>query len=151
MKNIKNFILEKLKITKDTKINDNTGLRDLSSVHVTHGLAIDMMFRSQSDEDKHFKKMEEYKKKGSKPERLLNSIKDKIKLMYRWYIAIKIDWLECAKVFRQGIIDRGYYNGDELDAFVMHKYENVLKNSKLPNVKEAVAKYLDEFKVKYNY
>ena len=150
MKNIKNFILEKLKINHASKVNDTSGLRDLSSTSIPNALQNDMYTKTPGEESTHYNKMEAYKKKGSKPIRLLNSIKDRKKLVYRWYVAIVINWLECAKVFRQGIIDRGYYNEDELDAYVLKRYNSSLKNSKVPNVKEAVEKYLQEYNVKFD-
>ena len=50
------------------------------------------------------------------------SIKDIQKLIARWYVAILIEWVECALVFRDEIINRGYTTEDELDAFVLQQY-----------------------------
>ena len=149
MKNIKNFILEKLKINHNTKINNSDdGLRDLSSVSIPNALHQDL-YATPGRESGHYKKMEAYQNKGSKPQRLLQDIKDKKKLLFRWRAAIELNWIECAKVFRQGIIDRGYYTGDELDAYILKKYNSTYKNS-FKNIKDGVEKYLQEYNVKYN-
>lgn len=150
MKQFIDYITEKLKINHSSKVNDNSGLRDLSSITVPQELLRDMTTKTPSEENAHYNKMEAYKKKGSKPIRLLNSIKDRKKLVYRWYVAIVLNWLECAKVFKQGIIDRGYYNEDELDAYILKRYNSYLKNSRVPNVTEAVEKYLQEYNVKFD-
>ena len=129
MKNIKNFILEKLKINHNTKINNSDdGLRDLSSVSIPNALHQDLY---------------------ATPGRESEDIKDKKKLLFRWRAAIELNWIECAKVFRQGIIDRGYYTGDELDAYILKKYNSTYKNS-FKNIKDGVEKYLQEYNVKYN-
>ena len=148
MIDITNFIIEKLKINSKSKVNNTSDLRDLSNVSIPHSLFEDLHFKSTSEEYSHYRKMDEYKRKGSNPVRLLNSIKDRKKLIVRWLIAINSDWLECAKVFRQGIIDRGYYTEDELDAYILKRY-NIHKNSH--DLAEKYLKYLNEFNVETEY
>ena len=150
MIDITNFIIEKLKINSKSKVNNISNLRDLSNVSILHSLFEDLYFKTPSEEHSNLKKMDEYKAKGSNPVRLLNSIKDHKKLIVRWFIAIQMDWPECARVFRQGIIDRGYYTEDELDAYILKRY-NIYKNRQSNNnraLAEKYLKYLNEFNVK---
>ena len=148
MKHFTNFILEKLKITTDTKVRTKNDFKDLSEVKIPGELYQDLMSKTPSEEATNHNKMAAYKKKGSKPTRLLGDIKNKKKLVSRWYIAITINWLECAKVFKQGIIERGYYSEDELDAYVLSKYKS-LKKYGLPNVIKGIEEYLDYYGIKY--
>ena len=92
--------------------------------------------------------MENYKKKGSNPNRLAKSIKDKTKLINRWHVAININWVDCAVVFRDEIIKRGYATADELDVYVLNRYNRYNKQF-TADVKENVEEYLDEINVKY--
>jgi hypothetical protein len=90
--------------------------------------------------------MSAYKDKGSKPKRLVNSIKDNSKLVMRWLVAIHIDWIDCALVFRDEIIDREILTAEELDAYVVKEY---LGAQNLKDQKETLEKYMDEIFIKY--
>ena len=150
MKHFIDFITEKLKINSKSKINSTSSLRDLSNVSIPQSLYADMQTKNPREYYRNNQKMEEYKKKGSSPVRLLNSIKDRGKLLNRWLIAIQMDWPECARVFRQGIIDRGYYTEDELDAYILKSYNINYKSTNIKStIKDCYINYLNEFNIKY--
>ena len=150
MKNIID-IIEGLKIGSKTKVNVKGPLRDVSSANIS-GIDKATRTKSPAQREAHWKKMEYYFNKKSDPKRLANSIKDDKKLLIRWEIAVAIGWLECATVFRQTIIDRGYYDEDQLDNYIVRNY-NIVKNSKNSTAIERCKnykEYLDEFNVKYD-
>lgn len=142
MKSVIEYIQEKLVFKKD---NYRTA-RELPTSGVdTTEISRTIRRETPSKEQAHYDKMEAYKKKGSNPKRLAKSIKDKTKLINRWYVAISINWIDCAILFRDEIVDRGYATEDELDVFILNKY-----NSGMGPAKESFEEYLDEINVKYD-
>lgn len=146
MKSVFEYIQEKLVFKKDnyrTARELPTNGVDITEISRTIGT------QTPAKEQAHYDKMEAYKKKGSDPKRLAKSIKDKTKLINRWHVAININWVDCAVVFRDEIIDRGYATADELDVYVLNRYNRYNKQF-TGNVKESVEEYLDEINVKYD-
>ena len=145
MKSVFEYIQEKLVFKKDNyrppRELPTSGV-DVSEISRTIGT------QSRAKEQAHYDKMENYKKKGSNPNRLAKSIKDKTKLINRWHVAININWVDCAVVFRDEIINRGYATADELDVYVLNRYNRYNKQF-TADVKENVEEYLDEINVKY--
>ena len=142
MKSVFEYIQEKLVFKKD---NYRTA-RELPTSGVdTTEISRTIGTQSLAKEQAHYDKMEAYKKKGSDPKRLAKSIKDKTKLINRWYVAIMINWIDCAVLFRDEIIDRGYATEDELDVHILNKYNNPMGHAK-----ESIEEYLDEINVKYD-
>ena len=146
MKSIIKFITEGLKVTGKSKVNNQSNLRDVSGANIGD-VSKYIWFKSPSEEAGHYNKMDMYFKKGSKPERLANSIKDQKKLMIRWYIAVTMGWLECAVTFRQHIIDRGYADEDQLDNYVLTRYKKLNGFNK---TREKMEEYFTELNVKYD-
>lgn len=142
MKSVFEYIQEKLVFKKD---NYRTA-RELPTSGVdTTEISRTIGTQTPAKEQAHYDKMEAYKKKGSDPKRLAKSIKDKTKLINRWYVAIMINWIDCAVLFRDEIIDRGYATEDELDVHILNKYNNPMGRAK-----ESIEEYLDEINVKYD-
>lgn len=141
MKSVLNYIQEKLVFKKDSyrppRELPTSGV-DTTEISRTIGT------QTPSKEQAHYDKMEAYKKKGSDPKRLAKSIKDKTKLINRWYVAIMINWIDCAVLFRDEIINRGYATEDELDVHILNKYNNPMGRAR-----ESIEEYLDEINVKY--
>lgn len=134
MKSIIEFINEKLHIgsfKKPKELSDDE-IQDIldkyANIGVNPNLRHDLTSKPTGS---HYMKMEGYKKKGSKPERLVSSIKDKEKLINRWNAAIDLDWKEAEEVFRQAIIDRGYYTDEELMTWICRKVKNNKDKCKL--------------------
>ena len=65
--------------------------------------------------------MKYYMDKGSKPERLVATIKNKEKLVKRWNAAMDLEWVDAANVFKEEIIKRGYYDNSELMSHIVSK------------------------------
>jgi len=148
MKQIITFINEKLKIGSQSKVNTDKGLRDLSDVKFKAFWEIS--FKTPSMEHNEWNKVDEYFKKKSNPTRLVNSIKDRAKLVRRWWMFVSLGWEEAGQVFRSEIVKRGYYTEDELDKQILNRYENLKRNSsKLTNTIEHYEKYLEINNVKY--
>ena len=148
MKQIITFINEKLKIGSKSKVNTDSGLRDLSDVKFKAFWEIS--FKTSSMEHNEWNKVDEYFKKKSNPTRLVNSIKDRAKLVRRWWMFVSLGWEEAGQVFRSEIVKRGYYTEDELDKQILNRYENLKRNSsKLTNTIEHYEKYLEINNVKY--
>lgn len=149
MKQIISFINEKLKINSQSKVNTDSGLRDLSDIKTKH--FYELNYRSPSEESRDWAKAEEYFKKKSKPERLVNSIKDRNKLVRRWIIYVVLGWEEAYQVFRNEIVNRGYYTEDELDKYILDRYNKVKSfSTTLAKEREQNYKnYLDVNNVKY--
>lgn len=130
MKSIIEFINEKLHIgnfkkpkeLSDDEINDI--LDKYSNIGVNPDLRRELTFKTPQSEYTNNQKMKSYMDKGSKPERLVNSIKDKEKLLKRWDAAMDLEWKEAADVFKQAIIDRGYYTDEELMTWICRKVKN---------------------------
>jgi len=148
MQTIVTFITEKLKIGSQSKVNTDKGLRDLSDVKFKAFWEIS--FKSPSMEHNEWNKVNEYFNKKSNPTRLVNSIKDRGKLVRRWWMFVSLGWEEAGQVFRSEIVKRGYYTEDELDKQILDRYENLKRNSsKLTNTIEHYEKYLEINNVKY--
>lgn len=146
MKSVFEYIQEKLVFKKD---NYRT-TRELPTSGVdTTEISRTISYQTPAKDKAHYDKMEAYKKKGSDPKRLAKSIKDKTKLISRWHVAILIDWIDCAVVFRDEIINRGYATEDELDIFILSKYNNPM-GYKYKDARESIEEYLDEINVKYD-
>lgn len=152
MKHITEFIdnqfFEVLKINSKSKVNTDNGLRDLSDVKFKAFWEIS--FKTPSMEHNEWNKVNEYFKKKSNPTRLVNSIKDRAKLVRRWWMFVSLGWEEAGQVFRSEIVKRGYYTEDELDKQILNRYENLKRNSsKMTNTIEHYEKYLEINNVKY--
>lgn len=148
MKQIITFINEKLKIGSKSKVNTDSGLRDLSDVKFKAFWEIS--FKTPNMEHNEWNKVNEYFKKKSNPQRLVNSIKTRDKLVRRWWMFVSLGWEEAGQVFRSEIVKRGYYTEDELDKQILNRYENLKRNSsKLNNTIEHYQKYLEINNVKY--
>lgn len=148
MKQIINYLTEKLKIGSQSKVNTDKDLRDLSDVE--DGNFFELHYKSPSEERRDWAKAEEYFNKKSKPERLVNSIKDRSKLVRRWFIYVMKGWEDAYQVFRDEIVKRGYYTEDKLDKHILNRY-NMLKShsSKMEKTLENYEKYLEINNVKH--
>jgi hypothetical protein len=145
MKSVLKYIQEKLVFKKDSYRPP----RELPTSGVdTTEISKTISYQTPAKDKAHYDKMEAYKKKGSDPKRLAKSIKDKTKLISRWHVAILIDWIDCAVVFRDEIINRGYATEDELDIFILSKYNNPM-GYKYKDARESIEEYLDEINIKY--
>lgn len=145
MKSVVEYIQEKLIIKK----GNYKGPRELPTTGVdTTEISKTIGTQTPAKDKANYDKMEYYKNKGSDPKRLAKSIKDKAKLINRWHIAILKNWIDCAVVFRDEIIDRGYATEDELDVFILSKYNNPMGHTYKDAI-ESIEEYLDEIGVEH--
>ena len=63
-------------------------------------------------------KMSDYRRKGSKPERLIATIKNNDKLAKRFAVACGIGWNDAAYKFGDALVNRGIYTQEEVDAYI---------------------------------
>ena len=107
MKNLIKYISEKLVIDKEIKVEKPVE-KDFSNVR-------DISFWPEGID---IQKMNDYHAKGSKPERLVNSIKDNEKLGRRFAVAVKMGWQEAIEKFGKALVDRKCYTQDEIDKYI---------------------------------
>lgn len=109
MKKISLYISEKLCINKDV---DPTKAVDLSKVRAPY------IYPDHTD----IMKMKDYKAKGSKPERLIATIKDNNKLARRFATAVNMGWDDAIIKFGDALVARGVYKQEEVDKYIeVHK------------------------------
>ena len=127
MKDLKCILLEKFIINKNTKVKKELSESEIDDLiekyghNVDSGLRSDLYYNSPAVYNSHLNKMKGYMDKGSKPERLVATIKNKEKLIKRWDCAMILGWLDAANVFKEEIIKRRYYDNDELMAYIVAK------------------------------
>lgn len=66
--------------------------------------------------------MRDYHARYSKPERLVNSIKDNEKLVRRFAVAVNMKWDEAIDEFGKALVDRGIYKQEEVDKYIEVHY-----------------------------
>ena len=91
---------------------------------------------------KHRVKMEGYMRKGSKPARLVNDIKDNNKLVNRWFCAVELEWDEAIQEFGKAIENRGLATLNELHGYILYQYSR--------NHKKNIKNYLDLYNIDYD-
>lgn len=128
MKDIVLYLQEGFKLNKKSLNNIKKELTDdeiddllkkYTRDDVPQKLKMDIHYKTPQAEWTNSEKMKAYHDKGSKPERLVATIKNQEKMIKRWVAAMDMEWEEAADVFKQAIIDRGYYTKDELEAFII--------------------------------
>ena len=107
MKQLSIYINEKLHIDKSVKT------ADLSNIKCPN------IFPENSD----IRKMSDYHNKGSKPSRLVATIKDNEKLKRRFAVAVKMGWNEAIDEFGKALVDRNIYSQEEVDKFIEIHYK----------------------------
>ena len=124
MINIGEYILEKLKISRDSKMKiEDAPLLDKALDPEYVNKVSNARERYTYTEPSDYTKMEAYYNKGSKPQRLVNSIKDASKLVHRWAVAIDMKWDEAINTFGQAIIDRNIWSEPEVVKYLAKRYK----------------------------
>lgn len=127
MNSLSVYILEKLRINKDTKVSSDFPLIDKAK-NIDPNEKYSLKGTFAWPERKDIEKMEGYKNKGSKPERLVNSIKDNEKLERRFVVACRFKWEEAIQVFGQALIDRNIRPEKDVVLCIKEKYIKTLEN-----------------------
>ena len=153
MKKLNQFIIEKFRLSKD---NLNKQQRDLSNTDISKVKQL-MRFKTPREENMNWVKMEQYFNKKSNPQRLVNSIKDDRKLVFRWYICVINGYSDYYPTFREAIVERDICTEDQLDAYILFKYNSAYAGSAYggnstyaKGIRERLEEYLDTYDVKYD-
>jgi len=129
MKNFSKYIIEKLQINKETgkkgKIQHISKKIDSSADIKIHSLYYAKGGYGAGKSQYHIDKMETYMKKNSDPKRLVNSIKDNIKLFGRWVAAFRLGWGDAIMTFGDALVDRvSNITLENLHQFINSKFNN---------------------------
>lgn len=126
MKQLRQFIIEKFKISsKNIKktISDEEAddlVEKYKGKQLKGRLYLDLYSGGPKGIKDYRIAMEKYQRKGTKPEKLTNVL-NRTKLIQRWDAAMYIGWKEAAEVFKQAIIDNGYYTEEDLNHYIITK------------------------------
>lgn len=102
MKNLYDFIFEKLILSRDVQVTKKPSVR---------APWINVM-RTDTE------KMNEYRRKGSKPSRLVSTIKDSEKLKRRFAVACNMKWNEAVNEFGKALVSRKIFTQEQVDAYI---------------------------------
>ena len=146
MNTLNNFIIEKLKINSNSKVNE---LRDLSSVDYKN---VDkaLFFNTYKEELTYQRYIDKFKKKTQTSQYIqdffIENINSERDLLIYWYLSITNGLIELASFLKQKLIDRWSYSEDELDAYVLSRYQ---KLNGFNYTQENMKKYFKEYNIKY--
>ena len=140
MKQLSEFIFEKLHISKYKKSNS---LRNISNCSFAN-LDMKLWFESAKEEKKYNNLIKARKNKGD-VESLKNA--ELRKLLVYWYLSITNGWLKGSIELKEEIIRRKLFDEDELDAYLLSKYK---KCSGFEETEKNMEEYLDYYNVKYD-
>lgn len=140
MKQLSEFIFEKLHISKYKKSNN---LRNISNCSFAN-LDMKLWFESAKEEKKYNNLIKARKNKGD-VESLKNA--ELRKLLVYWYLSITNGWLKGSIELKEEIIRRKLFDEDELDAYLLSKYK---KCSGFEETEKNMEEYLDYYNVKYD-
>lgn len=126
MRNLSKYIIEKLQLNKSITVESSIMELAQDEQWVKDNCksgSISIPYVNAGEDRRDWDKMNEYKHKGSKPQRLVNSIKDRDKLLRRFRIACQMKWYECVEAFGDAIIERGYYKKEQVILFIHNTYK----------------------------
>ena len=139
MKTLKQIILEKLKISSNTKISKT---RYLSENDMPSGFLQNFQCKTSKDLDEIENDINSRK---LTPQQIIDKITYKEQLFCYWYLALLNGWEEAYDIFRQEIINKEYATEDELDANVISNYNTFKDDQK---IKKNLLNYLDKYDIK---
>lgn len=119
MLNISQFILEKLHLSKDIQVSASL-ISKAENVDVNKAYKYKYSWSWALGKD--MQKMRDYKAKGSKPERLVATIKDNDKLERRFIASIDLRWEDAIDVFGQALIDRNIHPEEDVLIYIKRNY-----------------------------
>lgn len=99
------YISEKLHLNKDIDVQRGDSLENVRAPYIY-------------PEPKDREKMRYYHGKGSKPQTLVNTIKDGDKLRRRFAVAVDMKWTEAIEKFGDALVNRGIYKREEVDKYI---------------------------------
>ena len=165
MKQINNYIIEKLRINKDTKTFLDKDIHDFENVKLSWPTAALCTAYNHRESLACMKKMQAYYNKKSKPLTLVHTIKDRTKLVQRFLCAVLLKWDTAILTFKDAIIERDIMKEEDIDAYFCQMYLHPVKiesiafyynlepyksneeNTEI--VKQALENYFDLYSIKY--
>jgi len=139
MKQLKQIIQEKLKISSKSKVNT---IRYLSKLDMPSGFLQNFQCKTSTDLDEIENNINSRK---LTPQEIINKITYKEQLFCYWYLAVANGWEEAYDIFKQEIIDKKYATEDELDANMINMLDTFKDDQK---IKKNLLNYLDKYDVK---
>lgn len=121
MINIAQYILEKFKISKDVDSSLKTLTEKASDEEYVKSLNAKSLWPADDWKDRD--KMKAYHDKGSKPSRLISTIKDNDKLFRRFCAAVRMKWEDAINDFGQALIDRNIYKEEDIIKYISQFYK----------------------------
>lgn len=165
MKQINNYIIEKLRINKDTKSFSDKDVHDFENVQLNWQTNALWKAYNSRESIACMKKMQGYYNKNSKPLTLVHTIKDRIKLVQRFLCAVLLKWDTAILTFKDAIIERNIMKEEDIDAYFSQMYLHPAKIETAvfyykpePNksneeneeiMKKALENYFDLYSIKY--
>ena len=119
MKHIINYITEKLRLSKDLKIQSKPSI---SKIDIPWRLDAHFNIYSDKQKDDCMNRMDSYYTKQFKVNTLINSLKDSTKLVNRWYCAVLLEWDEAIQKIGKEIEKRNIATVDQLSAYLYRCY-----------------------------
>ena len=125
MINIVSYLTEKFKISANTPTDtlvakaysfDNDKYKEVTFKSAKN-------FYPDSPVRADYDKMHDYFSKGSKPIRLVNSIKDRSKLERRFSVAIEMGWDDAINEFGKALIEREKYDENSIIAYIYKRFK----------------------------
>lgn len=149
MKELNKYILEKLVIGNNLD-NPYINIKPADS-KLRHKINYSIQYNSKTNKYEifynHIQKMKEYMNKGSKPERLIATIKDNTKLLNRWMAAVELKWDDAILAFGQAIEDRNLFTLEELHSYILSGYNKDINNQNESD--GCIQHYLDLYNINY--
>ena len=165
MKQIYNYIQEKLRLDKDTKSFSDKDIHDFENVKLNWSVNALLQAYNRRESAACMKKMQGYYSKKSKPLTLVHTIKDRIKLVQRFLCAVLLKWDTAILTFKDAIIEHDIMKEEDIDAYFCQMYLHSIKIAYAavyykpePNksneeneeiVKRALENYFDLYSIKY--
>lgn len=119
MKNLKDTILEKLVITKDTKEKHTT--KSVADIDIPWKVTAWFNVYSPKQQNAVMDKMVRYKQKNTNQVKISNIVAKPSELAQRWYCAVLLEWDEAIQIYGEQIETRGHTTIDILSAYLYQK------------------------------
>ena len=119
MKTLKDIILEKLIINKNSKVKQQS--KSVADIDIPWKVTTWFNVYSPKQQNAVMDKMIRYKQKNSNQAKMANGVAKVTELAQRWYCAVLLEWDEAIKAYGEQIELRGYTTIDILSAYLYQK------------------------------
>ena len=122
MKTLKDIILEKLIINKNSKVKQQS--KSVADIDIPWKVTAWFNVYTPSQQNAVMDKMIKYKQKNSNQIKMANGIAKVSELAQRWYCAVLLEWDEAIQAYGEEIEKREYATIDLLSAYLYQKCYN---------------------------